>query len=76
MKKSATQGFTKSGKPGLTWPVSSYAPAIWILIQSFMYNYEMLFSTQSYTLTHAVRKYLVERLLNFTLHILLVSITC
>ena len=26
MKKSATLGFTKTGKPGLTWPTGSYAP--------------------------------------------------
>ena len=27
MKKSATLGFTKTGKPGLTWPTGSYALA-------------------------------------------------
>ena len=26
MKKSATWGFSKTGKPGLTWPTGSYAP--------------------------------------------------
>ena len=26
MKKSATLGFTKTGKPWLTWLISSYAP--------------------------------------------------
>ena len=26
MKKSATEGFTKAGKPGLTWLTGSYAP--------------------------------------------------
>ena len=26
MKKSATNGFTKTVKPGLTWPIGGYAP--------------------------------------------------
>ena len=41
MKKSATQGFTKTGQPGLTRPTGSYAPGnqqshlINILLASF-----------------------------------------
>ena len=54
MKKSATWGFTKTGKPGLTWPTGSYAPILYQLATSS----KCLFS-RSFTVAHDVETILI-----------------